>query len=141
MALLPLLALFWYAQRFSAKDIGFTWGTRAEALRSYGLAVLYPLVVMGVIAGIAALSGTLDPAAAPHKHNVWLNLFLAGGTTIPVVLLTEEGFFRGWLWQSIKQTGQENGATLLLTSVAFALWHRSSVMLRSRDRRPWPRVK
>lgn len=129
LPLLPLLAIFWYLQRFSAREIGFTWG-RGKALRSYGLAIAYPLVVMGAIAGIAALTGALNPAGAPHaKHSVWFNLLLVGGTTIPVALLTEEGFFRGWLWASLGRIGQGKVAILILTSVAFALWHWSSVML------------
>jgi hypothetical protein len=129
LPLLPLLALFWYLQRFSAKEIGFTWG-RSRALQCYGLAISYPLLVMGTIAGIAALTGALNPAAAAHhKHSVWLNLLLVGGSTIPVALLTEEGFFRGWLWASLKRSGQGKVAVLILTSVAFALWHWSSVML------------
>ncbi len=129
LPLLPLLALFGYLQRFSAKDLGFSWG-RSRALRYYGIAVLYPLVVMGVIAGVAALTGALNPAGAAHyKHSVWINLLLVAGTTIPIALLTEEGFFRGWLWASLKRACRENVVILILTSVAFALWHRSSVML------------
>ena len=87
-------------------EVGFVWG-KSHALRSYGFAVLYPILVMGAIAAIAALTGALNTAGAtPHKHSVWLNLLLVGGTTIPVALLTEEGFFRGWLWASLKRTGQ-----------------------------------
>jgi membrane protease YdiL (CAAX protease family) len=129
LPLLPLLAIFWYLQRFSAKEIGFAWG-RPPALRSYGLAIAYPLLVMGAIAGIAALFGALHPAAAPHsKHSLWFNLLLVGGTTIPVALLTEEGFFRGWLWASLGRNGQGKAGIVILTSLAFAVWHWSSVML------------
>ena len=129
LPLFPLLMLFWYLQRFSAQDVGFTWG-RLRALRSYGVAVLYPLVVMGVIAGVAALTGALSPAAAPHHtHSLWRNLLLVAGTTIPVALLTEEGFFRGWLWASLRRADQGTIAILILTSIAFALWHWSSVVL------------
>jgi hypothetical protein len=96
LPLFPLLVFFWYLQQFSAKDIGFTWGA-SQTLRSYGIAILYPIVVMGAIVAIAALTGALNPAAAiHHKHSLWFNLLLVGGTTIPVALLTEEGFF-SWL--------------------------------------------
>lgn len=129
LPLFPLLVLLWYLQRFSAKEIAFTWG-RLHALRCYGLAILYPIIVMGAIAAVAALTGALNPAAAGHhKHSVWFDLFVLGGTTIPVALLTEEGFFRGWLWASLKRAGQGKVAILILTSVAFALWHWSSVIL------------
>jgi membrane protease YdiL (CAAX protease family) len=129
LPLFPLLTLFWYLQRFTAREVGFSWGG-LRALRYYGLAVLYPLLVMGAIAGVAALAGVLDPAAAPHHaHSLWRNLLLVGGTTIPVALLTEEGFFRGWLWASLRRANQGKIAILVLTSVAFALWHWSSVVL------------
>jgi uncharacterized protein len=129
LPLFPLLVLFSYLQRFSAQDLGFTWG-RLHTLTSYGLAVLYPLVVMGAIAGVAALTGVLNPAAAPHHaHSVWRNLLLVGASTILVALLTEEGFFRGWLCASLRRANQGKIAILILTSIAFALWHWSSVVL------------
>jgi hypothetical protein len=129
LPLFLLLALFWYLQRFSAKDIGFAWGG-AGARRWYGLAILYPIVVMGAIAGIAALTGALNPAAAPHhRHSAWLILALNIVPFVIVGLLTEEGFFRGWLWASFGRARQRNVTILILTSVAFALWHWSAVML------------
>lgn len=129
LPLFPLLVLLWYLQRFSAKELGFSWGT-SPAGRSYALAILYPIVVMGALVAVAALSGALNSAAAPpHKHSVWLNLLLVGGTTIPVALLTEEGFFRGWLWASLKRTGRGTIAIVIFTSVAFALWHWSAAIL------------
>lgn len=129
LPLFPLLLLFWYLQRFSAKEVGFVWG-KSHALRSYGFAIFYPIVVMGAIAAIAAVMGALNTAGpTSHKHSVWLNLLLVGGTTILVALLTEEGFFRGWLWASLKRTGQGTTAILILTSFAFASWHWSAVIL------------
>ncbi len=129
LPLAALLGLFWYLQRFSAKDVGFSWGG-SRAAQWYVLAAVYPVVVMGIIAGIAALNGALDVAAAPHhKHAVWFLLLVNILPTIPIGLLTEEGFFRGWLWASLKRAGQRNVGILFITSVAFALWHWSSVML------------
>ena len=68
---------------------------------------------------------------AHHTTNVWVKLLLVAGSTIPVALLTEEGFFRGWLWASLKRCGQGIAATLIATSVAFAAWHWSSVVLQT----------
>lgn len=62
LPLFPLLLLFWYLQRFSAKDVGFVWG-KSHALRCYGFAILYPIVVMGSITAIAALMGALNIVA------------------------------------------------------------------------------
>jgi CAAX protease family protein len=129
LPLFPLLVLFAYLERFSLKQLGFAWGA-PHAVRNYGLAVLHPLLVMGVLAGVASATGALNISAAPHSnHPWWLNLLLLTGTTIPVALLTEEGFFRGWLWASLGRSGQGKLTIVVLTSAAFALWHWSSVVL------------
>ncbi|HVR46284.1 MAG TPA: CPBP family intramembrane glutamic endopeptidase [Candidatus Binatia bacterium] len=129
LPLLPLLAIFWYGQRLPAREVGFTWG-RSPAARSYAIAVLYPVALMAILAGIAALAGALNPAAAPHhKTGAWLSLLILTVTTIPVALVTEEGFFRGWLWASLRRAGSAPIVALAFTSIAFALWHWSSVVL------------
>ncbi len=46
-----------------------------------------------------------------------------------ITIVTEEGFFRGWLWASLRRAGYGRTQTLALTSVAFALWHLSAVLL------------
>ena len=46
-----------------------------------------------------------------------------------MVLLTEEGFFRGWLWASLKRAGLNELQVLIWTSIAFSLWHISAVSL------------
>jgi uncharacterized protein len=129
LPLFPLLAIFWYLQSFSASEIGFSWG-RSRVVQCYAIAVLYPIVVMALLAGIAALTGALNLGVAPHhKTSAWVNLLLVIGTTIPIALITEEGFFRGWLWASLRRTGAAPAAALIATSVAFALWHWSAVLL------------
>jgi uncharacterized protein len=40
-----------------------------------------------------------------------------------------EGFFQGWLWASLKRTGQNQHWVLVWSSLAFALWHLSAVLL------------
>ena len=89
-----------------------------------------PALYLDQRCNVAALTGVLNPAVAPHHtHSLWRNLLLVGGTTIPVALLTEEGFFRGWLWASLRRANQGTIAILILTSIASALWHWSSVVL------------
>jgi hypothetical protein len=44
-----------------------------------------------------------------------------------MVLITEEGFFRGWLWPAVKRTGKSDRQTLILTNVALVLGHVSAV--------------
>ena len=40
-----------------------------------------------------------------------------------MLVLTEEGFFRGWLWASLGRTGQDKARVLLWSSLAFSAWH------------------
>ncbi|MGC1379976.1 MAG: type II CAAX endopeptidase family protein [Candidatus Baltobacteraceae bacterium] len=129
LPLFPLLAIFAYLQKFSLKELGFTWGGR-RAIQAYAMAILYPIAVMGILVAVAAAAGAMNPAAAPqHKHATWLLVLTNVAITIPLALLTEEGFFRGWLWCSIARTKQTPIAIIVLTSLAFALWHWSSVIL------------
>jgi uncharacterized protein len=131
LPLFPLFLALWLLQRFSATDVAMSWG-RSRALQSYSVAALYPVVVIGSITVIAALAGALHSAPAPHhRHSLWLTLPVNIIAGTPVALFTEEGFFRGWLWASLRRTGQGTLAVVLLTSVAFALWHWSSVILRT----------
>jgi membrane protease YdiL (CAAX protease family) len=124
LPLLPLGGLFWLLQRFPRREVGFAWGRG----RDYALAVLYPLIVLGTVTVIAALSGALHPAGADWRK-AGLNLLLVGGSTVLVVIVTEEGFFRGWLWAALRRAGAGRGAVLVWTSIAFSLWHLSAVVL------------
>jgi uncharacterized protein len=126
LPLFPLFGLFWYLGRYSLAEIGLTIGRP----RHYGLAVLYPLLVLGSVALIAELTGALN-LAGTNWYKVWLNLAIVGGSTILVAILTEEGFFRGWLWASLTRAGQSEARVLVWTSIAFALWHLSSVTLQT----------
>jgi hypothetical protein len=46
-----------------------------------------------------------------------------------MVLITEEGFFRGWLWASLKRAGRSDTYALVWTTLAFTLWHISAISL------------
>jgi membrane protease YdiL (CAAX protease family) len=126
LPLFPLMAVFWALQRPSRREMGFAWGRRGH----YGLAVLYPLVVMGALALIAALAHAIDLSQTTW-HKAGLNLVLVSVTTFLVVTITEEGFFRGWLWMSLRRAEQAPGRTVIWTSLAFALWHVSAVTLKT----------
>ena len=124
LPLLPLGALFWWLERIPRRNIGLIWG-RA---RDYGLAALYPIAVLSVVATIAISFGGAHVEAA-RWPKIMLNLALMGTIGIPVGLLTEEGFFRGWLWASLCKRGVNAKYVLVITSVAFAIWHLSYVTL------------
>jgi hypothetical protein len=124
LPLAPLLGVFEYIERLPRRSLGFVWG-RA---RYYGLAALFPLVVIGIITCVAALAGHLDLSHANWSH-VALNVGLGTLGTFLVVIITEEGFFRGWLWASLERAGCTRTGALIWTSLAFAAWHVSAVSL------------
>ena len=123
-SLIPLLALFWYLERFSRREMAFVWGRG----RDYVLALLYPAIVLSLAALIAWITtainlqntGLLDTA---------LRIVVTILVTIPLAVITEEGFFRGWLWASLKRAGQNKLGVLGWTSVAFAAWHLPLVVM------------
>jgi membrane protease YdiL (CAAX protease family) len=124
LPLFPLFGLLWWWQKFSKAEIGFKWGKRSH----YVYAVAYPLLVMSLLALGAALSGLVDTSATDW-NKAMINLFAGGISTILVVIITEEGFFRGWLWAGLKNNGLGNSATLIASTLAFTAWHISAVTL------------
>ena len=124
LPLFPLTALFWYLERLPRRSMGFVWGRWSH----HGLAVLYPLVVLGAATMVALGAGVVDLAAADWRK-AGANLALVAGSTILAAILTEEGFFRGWLFASLARAGQAEGRILLWSSLAFSLWHLSAVSL------------
>lgn len=124
LPLFPLMGLFWYLQRFSRKEMGFKWGGGS----GYLIAASYPAAVVGAIALVALLSGAIHLQAGKGAKSA-LNILLISLTTTAVVIITEEGFFRGWLWASLSRLGIDERKTLVITSVVFMLWHLSAVLL------------
>ncbi|MGH8286940.1 MAG: lysostaphin resistance A-like protein, partial [Steroidobacteraceae bacterium] len=55
-------------------------------------------------------------------------------------ILTEEGFFRGWLWASLERAGQRPNRVLVWSSIAFAVWHLSVVLFETDFDVPAPQV-
>lgn len=124
LPLIPLMGLFWYWERFSRKEMGFTWGRR----RDYGLAVLHPLVVLGAAVLVAGLAGAID-VSDTDWGKAGLNMVVISLSTIIAAIITEEGFFRGWLVASLKRAGSSQAKIVLWSSLAFSLWHLSAVSI------------
>lgn len=135
---LPLIVLtlvFWRIQRQTKTEIGLVLGSAKD----YGLALSYPAIVLGTAVLVAFLSGALSLEEANWK-NFGLN-FLAGSTIGSLmVLLTEEGFFRGWLWGAFKTAHLSNTRTLFATSLLFTAWHVSAVTSGTDYGLPWSQV-
>ena len=135
LPLLPLAGLLWAWERFSRVEMGLAWGSA----RDYGLALLHPLLVIGAVTAVAALAGVIDLTQADWRK-AGLNMALMGITTIIAAILTEEGFFRGWLWASLGRAGLGETPVLLWSSVAFSLWHVSAVSLETGFDIPAPQI-
>lgn len=124
LPLAPLTALFWYLQKLSRAEMGLAWGRTGD----YGLAVAYPLSVLGLIALIALSVGAVNTSDADWNKTL-INISLLSSIGILMGLITEEGFFRGWLWAALKRGGQSDIQVLLWTSAAFTAWHVSAISL------------
>jgi hypothetical protein len=124
LPLLPLTLTFWYLQRFSRREVGCAWGR----WRHYLLATLHPALVLGAVALVATAAGALDLSRTDWRQT-WLRAALVAAATFPAAILTEEGFFRGWLWASLRRSGATPSGAWLRSSVAFALWHLPAVSL------------
>lgn len=124
LPLFPLAGLFWYLQGFSRTEIGLVWG-RA---RNYRLALAYPVLVLGATAAIAYAFGAVD-ASTTDWHKALMNIGLMCSTGTLVLLLTEEGFFRGWLWAALKRAGVGDSKVLIGSTLAFTAWHISAISL------------
>jgi membrane protease YdiL (CAAX protease family) len=117
-ALLPLAALFWLLQRLPRQAVGLTPGRASH----YLLALLHPLFAVGLAWLIAAALGATATANTDWPQALRRIALLAGITAV-LSLVTEEGFFRGWLWASLRRGGQGQAGALLWSSLAFSLWH------------------
>lgn len=122
LPLLGIIVVFWLLLRLSKKEIGLKFGP----LKYYGIALLYPLLVLGATGLIAFIYGDFSVEEINVKNEV---LNLGSGLIIgPIILmLTEEGFFRGWLWGAFKKVGFSSTKTLFITSACFVAWHISAV--------------
>ncbi len=118
LILFPLVVIFWFILRPSRQD----WGLVAGKLGDYGLALLYPLFVIGGLALVTLLVGATSTVETDWNKTL-INMAAVGFSTIIVAILTEEGFFRGTLWAGMRENGAGLGATVLFTSLAFMAWH------------------
>jgi membrane protease YdiL (CAAX protease family) len=124
LPLFPLMVLLWYLERRSRAEMGFIWGR----VRYWGIALIHPAFVLNLTALFAWIAGAINLESTDWQ-NAGLNFALVTLSTIVVVTITEEGFFRGWLWTSLKRAGQNRQWILVWSSLAFAGWHLSAILL------------
>jgi membrane protease YdiL (CAAX protease family) len=87
-----------------------------------------PLVVLAIAAAIPTVLGAIDTHSTDWNKN-FANIGLMSSAGVLMVMITEEGFFRGWLWASLKRAGKSDHAILLWTTFAFIVWHISAISL------------
>lgn len=104
--------------RFSRREFGLALG-RGDA---YLMALLYPIVVMGIIC-VALLAAGKIQGIEMTALEVAKRLSIMFVGTVLGSLITEEGFFRGWLWGALEKSGRTSWITLIWTGVVFGLWH------------------
>jgi membrane protease YdiL (CAAX protease family) len=118
LSLIPLVGLFWYLGRFSRAEMGFVQGRG----RYYSFGLLQPAFVFGPVALAAWMAGAIH-----IQNSDWPKTLFNLATTIPITILlaviTEEGFFRGWLWAALQRAGLSRVWIVILTSLAIAAWH------------------
>ena len=122
LPLLGIIIVFWLILKLSKKEFGLAFGQA----KFYGLALLYPLLVLGVSAFIAYIYGDFAIGEINKEKDV-LNLVSEIVIGPIMLILTEEGFFRGWLWGAFRKNGMTPKKTLLVTSGLFVIWHISAV--------------
>ncbi len=117
LPLMALIPLYWLLTRHSWADWGLRWGRPGD----YGLALLYPLFVMGIIALVLLATG------AEMGERDWnaaaVGFATLAAATLPGAFLTEEGFFRGSLFAGCRRDGLSVEQTIVLTSLVFGAWH------------------
>jgi uncharacterized protein len=124
LPLFPLAAILWAMQRLPRADMGL----RLGRWRHYGLALLHAILVIGVLTALVLAFGKANTDAI-EWNGVAKNISIGSAAGTLAVFLTEEGFFRGWLWAALRRAGLNETAVLMWSSLAFTAWHVSAVML------------
>lgn len=120
--LILITLIFYFFNKPAKNELGLSWGKASD----YLIALSYPALItlMTVLIAIMLFGESIEFS---EEKAVYINL-IAGIIIGPLmVLITEEGFFRGWLWATLKKAGLTDQNTLWLTTAAFIIWHISAV--------------
>ncbi len=82
------------------KSLGIAFGRWPH----YGLAILHPLAIIGAIALVGLSAGIIETGKIDWPK-AGADFLTVAAFTIPLGLLTEEGFFRGWLFGAFDRAG------------------------------------
>jgi membrane protease YdiL (CAAX protease family) len=118
LPLFGIVIVFWSIQKFSASEMGFN----ISQPKFYLAALLYPAMVMTSIVLMAWVTNVIDLTGA-NWGNTRLNIIMGCTIGTLMVMITEEGFFRGWLWATLRRAGLTETNVLVSTTIVFMLWH------------------
>jgi len=124
LPLIPLFILFAFLDRIPRQELGLTLGT----VKGYLLAVAHPVFVIGLLAWLAYAAGAVDLSALDSAKAV-KDVAIMALVTFVMAIITEEGFFRGWLWAALGRQGKSPLTVLIASTIAFVLWHVSFVFI------------
>jgi membrane protease YdiL (CAAX protease family) len=110
--------LFWALTRLSRTEVGF----RLGGFGSYVASTIYALLALATVAAAAMLAGEGPPGDIDAGKSLILAAQMFAATWLGTII-TEDGFFRGWLWGSLSRLRLGVRGVLVWTSVVFALWH------------------
>lgn len=109
----------------------FSLGLTRSGWRSWGLALLLPLIVLTITYGLAWLSGAasfLAPTGEGWFPNLFIDLLIELLILIPLVLGEEIGF-RGYLLPRLRELGSTKA--VLISGFLHGTWHLPLILLTS----------
>jgi len=121
--------IIWIGYRMSKKEMGLSVGKPKDYLFS----IFFPILTFLFISIIASISGQINfydnPDIYPIRFPLILPILLVDVLITGLVLIvTEEGFFRGVLWGSLEKLKKSNLFILFYTGILFSIWHISALV-------------
>jgi membrane protease YdiL (CAAX protease family) len=129
LPLCPLIGLFWFLDRVSRRSMGFVWGRWSH----YGLAVVYPVVVLGVVGVVSAAAGAVELLFTGKLSLNLQDTFLSGLVAANgfAAGMMEEVVFRGLVLCALLRRwgGRKHGLarSLIVSSLLFSVPHALNV--------------
>lgn len=115
--LFPMFLILVYITKMKWEEVGLNFGS----LKDYVWAILYPLGICLPIILIALVTGNIG--GINYSEEMTGKIAYLFFMTLILAFTTEEGFFRGWLFGVLERDQINPKLILILTAIAFALWH------------------
>ena len=117
LILLPLFLIGWILKKYTLKDLGI----QVASVKDFLTALSHPILVIGLILFISFRAEVIEASHADWM-GILYSIVLQIVIGIVVLLVAEEGFFRGLLWAWLEKNGSKESGLVYRTALAFALW-------------------